>query len=212
VDDDCNALVDDGDALASCGAPANGTAACEDGCVIAGCADGWADLNGEFDDGCETMLDTYPEVCGSASNLGTVSDSGSSLTASGTIAPAGDEDWITFTAQDSPDAGTGCDEYHVTIALTDNPGGVFAMEVRRGGCGATAECEDPALTSYDFALDFQGSGDWGSEVRGECPCADPTYGGVNLCSDDTAPYFVRVYRPDGGASADPYTLTVSNNL
>ena len=209
IDDDCNGVVDDGDADASCGTRANGTVGCVSGsCRLLGCDAGFANLDGNDDNGCENPVDAYEDVCGGAHDLGLVPDNGTTREVTGTIAPAGDVDWFRFVAQDSAD--TSCDRFHVRITLVDNPGGAYAFEVRRGACGSAAECGNPSLGSYEFYTDMYESGPWGAEVRGECPCSPSPTRGANLCTDNGAEYRVRVYRTDGRHSPEPYRLRVSN--
>lgn len=210
ADDDCNGTVDDGGATEGCAALPQGVVNCVGGaCRLTGCDDGWANLNSNEADGCETPLDPYPDSCGSAHDVGSISDDGSDIDVVGTIAPAGDNDWITVMAADSGDSS--CDAFHLTIEFTTNPGDAFAMEVRRGGCGQAAECGDPSLGSYEFYTDFYLDGPWGTEIRGECPCSSgATSPGTAQCTDNSSPYMIRVFRPEGGYAVDEYTLSISN--
>jgi hypothetical protein len=215
ADDDCNGTVDDGPAVESCPVLANATVACTTGaCRLASCNDGWANLDGSDDTGCETPVDPYPDTCGEATGVGDVPDNGTAIDVGGTIAPAGDQDWFTFNAVDTADSGApgapSCDNFSLRIAFTSNPGGVYRFEVHRGGCGSGAECGGAALESYDFTTRFYDVGVWGSEVRGECNCTSPTSPGNNLCTDDGAAYSIRVYRTDGGFSGEQYVIHISN--
>ena len=125
-----------------------------------------------------------------------------------------DEDWYSFVAIDGPD-DAGCDSFHVKIKFEHNPGGQFVMDVNRGSCaGADNLCS--GVSQYTEAVDFYDDG--GPTVLGECPCIegpsdDVTSPGVQRCSDQTATYFVRVYRKPGfETTCEAYTLRISNGL
>jgi hypothetical protein len=209
ADDDCNGTVDDGTALDSCLPLANATIGCVGGaCTLTGCTDGWADLDGVEETGCETPVDPYPDLCASAVSLGNIPDDGTAVDAAGTIAPAGDVDWFSFVAQDT--GGAGCDTFALRVVFTTNPGGAYRFEVHRGSCDVGAECGDAALETYDYYANFRDVGAWGAEVRGECPCTATPSPGNNVCVDNGATYMLRVYRADGGSSGDQYMLHISN--
>ncbi len=212
-DDDCSGVPDDGDAVASCEPVRNGTVGCIRGaCRIAECNEGWADANLDIEDGCETETDPYPNICPSATDLGEIPDDGSFVDVTGTIAPVGDVDWITFTAIDGPDGEDGiCDTFHLNIRFLSNPGDVYAMEVRRGECAVEAECGADPIGSYDYFTDFRRDLDLGDGIRGECPCSPaPGRPGTNFCTDNGSVYMVRIFRTDGGMASAEYTLRVSN--
>ncbi|MAQ14726.1 MAG: hypothetical protein CMN30_08005 [Sandaracinus sp.] len=207
VDEDCDDTVDEGNPGILC-ANAMMAGECMAGGVCA-CPDGFFDVDGTPDNGCECLA--TPPVgqgadCGSAIDLGTVRDDGGVVTASGNGVPMGREVWYRFLGQDSADAT--CDNYHVDVRFTTNPGDNYRLEVLRGSCAATAECDMP-LAEYKWATDFRT--DLGGRLSGQCPC------GVRItdqsaCQDDSANYFVRVTRADVPASCDEYTLQVSNGL
>jgi hypothetical protein len=180
------------------------------------CDRGWADINGQFSDGCETPLDTYPASCNSAHRVGEViDDHGDVIDVEGTIAPAGDVDWIRFGAVDNAYNVSGCDRFKLNISFVDDLDGAVVMEVRRGTCAVSRrQCGSTAVDEYDFYVDFLGIGPWGSENRGECSCSTngsrPRSPNLNDCSNNGAEYFVRIHRPDGQASPDSYRLRISN--
>jgi hypothetical protein len=212
ADDDCNGAIDDGLATASCALLDNATVGCVDGrCRLIACDEGWANLNGDDTDGCEVPIDPYPDNCAAATNLGSITDDGSHVDVSGTIAPAGDVDWVSFVANDSPDSGSSaCDSFHVNIAFVTNPGNAYAFEVRRGGCSNAAECGRTDINHYEFSTDFYHDGAWGAEIRGECPCSSSASPGRSICTDNSAPYYIRVFRPDGTYSTETYSIRISN--
>jgi hypothetical protein len=104
----------------------------------------------------------------------------------------------------------------LNIEFITNPGNNYRFEVRRGDCGSGAQCgnegtdEAVDLLSYDYATDFYNDGPWGTEIRGECPCTSSPTPAANVCSDNGATYFIRVYRIDGTYSGDQYHLQISN--
>jgi hypothetical protein len=207
ADDDCNGTNDDGEAAASCAPMAHGTVGCVGGaCHLTACDEGWANLNPSEADGCETPIDAHADVCGSATDLGAIGDTGARADVQGTVAPAGDVDWVTFVATDGADGS--CDQFHLRIEFVTNPGNAYSFEVRRGDCRAAAECGATEVGTYEFFTDMYADGPWGAEIRGECPCGGGA--GQNRCSDNSAAYRVRIFRRDGGTSPEQYLLRISN--
>ncbi len=148
--------------------------------------------------------------CQQARQLGCLLDDGATVEARGSVgADVSVSHWYRFDAIDWPDV-TGCDEFHVQIALSVNPGGQYAFEVHRGGCAAQDKVCGGA-TQFDERTDFYSEG--GDGKFGECPCAfgeAATTSGVQRCSDNGTTYFVRVYRTGSPPAAGEYTLRVSN--
>ena len=182
------------------------------------CDEGWADINEQFNDGCETRLDTFSAACVSAHHVGEViDDHGDVIDVEGTIAPAGVVDWVRFGAVDNAHEVSGCDSFNLKIAFVDDLDGAVVMEVRRGGCHENRrQCGSTAVDEYDYYTDFLGIGPWGAEKRGECSCSTdprrPALPNVNRCSNNGAEFFVRIYRPDGQASSGSYRLRISNGV
>jgi hypothetical protein len=215
IDDDCDGTTDNEPPAPAvlCAPAAHGTTACESGaCRVTSCETGWADADGIGSTGCECALEASEGSggsCGAAIDLGPMGDGGSDTTVRGKIAPAGDEDWYVFTAQDSPD--TTCDAFNVDIRFAPggNPGTVFRMDVYRGGCG-TAPCTD-IPDRYSWYTDF--SDRTGSAPLGECQCRTSNTEGYNLCEDDSSTFHVRVYRAAGssGDCAD-YAIRITNGV
>ncbi len=208
VDDDCNEMVDDGDPSEMCAMDPSGGVCMEGRC---GCPDGTYDLDRDTSNGCECTAMPATNVgsgCSMAIDLGDLSDVGQTVTVSGNVLPDDREVWYRFRGLDGAD--TTCDNYHVRVQLTDNPGDAFGFEVHRGACG-TAECAGMGLMSdYRWATDFYD----GATATGECPCVpSPGTAGNNVCDDDTTEYFVRVVRrPGSTVSCDAYTLEVTNGV
>ena len=226
-DDDCNGEVDEGALDSLCPFVPNGESLClgADGCGLGACDEGWSDADGDVLNGCECgagnleLPDMPGAMCNNPHFLATLVDTGEETSWTDNVVsndPNGlpDEDWYSFTAIDGPDNG-GCDSFHVKIKFEHNPGGQFVMDVNRGSCaGADNLCS--GVSQYTEAVDFYDDG--GPTVLGECPCVegpsdDVTSPGVQRCSDQTATYYVRVYRKPGfETTCEAYTLRISNGL
>jgi hypothetical protein len=190
----------------------HGTAACDGTvCIITDCDDGWVDADGIFDNGCECateVVDSGGPTCLEAYYLGAFTDTPpSSVTVQGFISTGESEDWYYFTATDTPD--TDCDTFHVRVQFTENPGDAHQFDVYQGDCSGTNVCEDDTV----FEVDTSTLVPVGSELVGECPCrpADPL-AGENLCSDNSADYFVVVHPVEGATltGCEPYEVSISN--
>ncbi|GMV42618.1 MAG: hypothetical protein AMXMBFR64_43340 [Myxococcales bacterium] len=208
VDDDCSGAPDDAPIATLCGAPANATVACAGSCSITSCKAPYANMNGQYNDGCECASDGNDQAgagnaCAAAIHLGTFADNGSLKVAGGNIVPAGDSDWYSMLTQDSADST--CDKFKVRARFTYNPGNQFAFDVYRGGCaGGNAICA--ASTDFDWYTNFSAGG------KGECPCApDPGTTNTNVCTDNSAWFYIRVFRKDNAPlSCDNYEIEVTN--
>lgn len=208
-DDNCNMLIDDGNAAALCMAdPAHGV--CMGG--HCGCPAGTADIDLGVP-GCECTVhpaSTDGGDCASPISLGMVSDTPpGSLTAMGNALPGNRDVWYTFHATDVGD--TTCDHFNVHVSFTTNPGNAYEFLVFRGSCGGAIDCPDctacTAFTDFRFAVDAQNG------RTGQCPCATSASTTVNQCSDDSADYFVRVRRKSTvAATCDQYTLSITNGM
>lgn len=208
-DDNCNNMVDDGDPSALCmNDPAHGT--CTSG--MCGCPAGRADVDLSVP-GCECVLTPADgAACGAAIDLGSVFDEATSgtqiLTAMGNAVPDGREVWYHFHAVDTGDAT--CDHFDVHVSFMTNPSSTYEFLVLRGDCSATPSCPDctadtcVSFTDYRFAIDGP---------TGQCPCQTTPSTSVNLCSDDSGEYYVRVRRRTGAApTCDQYTLQITNGM
>jgi hypothetical protein len=191
----------------------HGTATCDgDVCVIESCDEGWADADGDVSNGCECEAeadDHGGELCEVAYDLGSVSDEepGGSVTVEGFVSASAPEDWYVFTATDTED--TECDAFHVDVHFDVNPEDSVVFDVTMGDC-ETLVCENDV--EFEVATDFLDTS--GPELTGECPCAADPGEGTNMCTDNTAVYYVVVKLAEGVTSmgCEPYQLTVSNGL
>jgi len=232
VDDDCNGQTDELNATAMCGTVINGQAACSGtaGCT-ANCIGGWYDLDGNPNK-CECQADGNYGTgtsCTGANFLGVLHDNASDgKSASGNINP-GASDWYHFTAVDDPEGGGGCDRFKVSVKVSGGDGH-FVVDLYRGGCNGNqqlcvGETDSGWTTSFYGAapsgpLHANGGSAGGNqpspnpEKGGECNCYPG--GGVayaNACSDNSAEFYVRVYRDaQAPASCSFYSLSVSNGI
>jgi hypothetical protein len=192
----------------------HGTAVCDGTeCVIDDCEDGWVDADGLFENGCECatdVLDNGGPNCLDAYYLGAFADSPmSSTTVQGFISSAEPEDWYYFTATDTPD--TDCDTFKVQISFTANPDDAHQFDVYLGACSGTNVCDDDVLFDVDLHTRTSVAG----EEVGECPC-NPTepHHGENLCTDNTADYYLVVHLAEGASTTgcEPYVISITNGI
>ena len=222
IDNDCDLEVDEGDMLTWCGSVPHGTVACDGGCLIEACDAEFHDLNSVFGDGCECQMDAAESIgptCGQADSIGTLLESGSTFTRTGRVVRVGDVDWFKFVAQDAPDQAGGCDQYHVRVSFLSNPNEAYAFDVFRDSCAAGAQLCGGATVFEDFT-DFHNDTTIPGAVGGECPCmpdanhqltpqlfTDDTTAATHQCEDQTATYYVKVYRlPNVEKICDDYQL------
>jgi hypothetical protein len=202
-DDDGDQFIDEGAPEDLCAAVPNGTPRCNGllGCVIDACEDGYYDIDMQVENGCECSPDAAEDnsvMCADARNLGSFADSSTSMEVTGNIVGIDDEDWYSFTANDSADSS--CDSFHARALLVENPSDQFVIDVWRGGCNGSQICS--GVADMQWYTNFSAGG------VGECPCG-PT--STNHCGSDTATFVVRVRRRAGmPLTCDNYKLEVSN--
>ena len=186
------------------------------GCGISSCSTNYYDLDGGYSNGCECLglpnpVATAGNSCGTAISLGTLWDSSAAQTSRSGNAPfPGREIWYVFTAGDDTD--TNGDEFHVDIRFTSNPGNAYVMDVYRGGCGGTQIASGEASIT-DWYTDFnkKASGCTVSNPCGEGNCSNVNQPGKNVCSNDSASFYVRV-RLTGAPTCSTYTMQFSNGV
>ncbi len=227
IDDDCNGQTDDGAPEDICGVIDFGVSACIDGqCVVGSCDPGHYDVDGNADNGCEcagSAVENSGPTCDEAVNVGTVSDAGQTIgdtTVQGIVILPDESDWYSFYAPDGPDNG-GCDSYHVRIRFLWNPNGSYRFDIYKGGC---APANGVCMGSQDFEwfTNFYADDPTPDNRRGECPCTakgpdakghSATSPGVQVCTDNSDHYWVRVYRnQDSPLTCDFYQLEISNGV
>lgn len=235
IDDDCNGSTDDGDAVKSCPLVEGGAPGCKAGkCGVDGCKKGLFDVNNDASDGCECAADNSYGIAGGTCiapiDVGDLPDPSATTTRSGNVMPGESGDWYKFNGKDTVDASGGCDQYDVRVKFTFNPGNQFVFDLYRGSCAGNdqicvAEVESSWSTSFygpvpagpQNKATAQIYGDTVKspvpEAGGECKCAvAPGLPGMNICTDNSAMYFVRVYRKEGIApTCDLYTIAFDNS-
>lgn len=220
IDNNCNDLIDDGQAALECPPVPNAKVGCDKTCVIMSCdpAGTWYDMDKLYDNGCECQdqVDERPiQTCDTLYyNLGDLPDNGMILTPRGKILPAGDVDWYRVRAVDGPQVA-GCDTFHFKVSFQENPGGAFAFEVYKGACNEDGlMCTN--LQVFEDYVDFNIPTTKEGEVGGECLCAPAgsnTAPNSHRCSDQTATYMIKVYAVDSKkVTCDEYVLLVQNGL
>ena len=221
ADDDCNGAVDDGDPNALCASegpkPPHASWACKTGtCSLGACDPGWTNFPaGAPANGCACPVEVGEPngTCGTATPVGSVTDTGAPITITGTLSSAADIDVWTFDAVDVDEGTT--NSYHVAINFTaPTPNSEFLMDViREAPCTDTPTGPAVGITAYDWCVN---ASDGASPPSGELNCG-PTAavhcGGKpndSTASSHTAKYHVRVYRKPGATSTcTQYKLTVS---
>ena len=240
VDDDCDGSTDEGDPLDQCGAVPLGSPGCAGGqCIVESCTAGNFDVNQVFVDGCECPQDATDNTgndCAHAIDLGTFADNGASTTVAGKIVPDGDADWYWFEATDSADGGTlaapGHDKFDVRVDVMHPGNGEISVQVVRGSCASAPQCGGH-WSSYDWYTNFNGTSP-ANLPAGQDPCVtkpgtklwdcapsdaccesgdSDDCKGFTYCTDDTAQYYIKVYRSAGSAAnctETDYTIKVIN--
>ncbi len=210
LDENCDDVADEGDPATLCESYPGGGICIGGSC---GCPPGTFDLDRSVA-GCECVA--MPALdqgagCASAIDLGNLADSGQMMNVGGNVMPDDRETWYRFRAVDSAD--TACDNFHVRVLFTNNPGDTFELTVFRGSCTAV-DCTDSGFTDYNWATDFRQT--IAGRLTGQCPCTGAgaaTATDVSVCADDSADYYVRVRRRAGSVlSCDAYTIEVSNGI
>ena len=227
LDNDCDGEIDEDEAVVTCGIVPHGDVACQGGCVIVSCEDTYFDLNAAFADGCECQTEpdeVINQTCGDSEFLGDLPDSASAQSKTGKIVPLDDSDWFKVHAIDGADP-EGCDTFHLRVRFLKNPNEAYQFDVYKGGCaGADNLCAETTLFEYftDFHVD---TGELGAP-GGECKCMpdaghtvtpttynDDTTDTTHQCKDQTADYFIRVYRKAGApVICDEYQIEFSNGI
>jgi hypothetical protein len=207
-DDDCNGAVDEADPNAMCGGPpTNASYACNMGsCDLGACDPGWTQYPaGAPADGCTCPNDPSEpnDACATPGDAGSVSDAAGPVQIGGTLSSDTDVDVWTFQTVDVDEVTT--NSYHVSIDLMAGEGSenVLLDVIRGDACSDAPAGPATAITSYDWCV----NGKSADGLVGEAPCAAE---GPIHCNDNSAKYFVRVYRKAGSPAAClPYKVQVS---
>ncbi len=230
-DDDCDGSTDEGDSNVLCPPGQNVvTTACSAGaCRITACALGYGDIDGTFVNGCECYPDSYEtnDTCAQYNDRGEEHDNSVADTKSiiGRISFTGDEDWYRVRAIDDVPTSSGYinDYFHLDVRFVSNPNDQYRFDVYRttiGTCASMAALcyENPGSSTNYFSwyTNFNGTqlgelyctNGYSSDSGGSHPLTTADY---KWCSDNTAYYFVRVFRRTGAApSCANYELRIIN--
>lgn len=243
VDDDCNGLIDNPGSVSLCQTVANGNWACEVGTCQTKCNSGFFNLDGDYLTGCECAADqdfsaATGHFCATPKVLPTLADTGSSVTVLGNLMPTENGDWYAFTAQDNDDIASGGDKFNVVATFLNNPNNQFLVDIYRADTleAAKTACANgasfcAAKTQHTWATNFYGATPSGIGIKANVPAGDvvkspvpekggegkcgnnPGAVGVNVCTNNSKVYIVRVYRAPGlPATCDYYSLRFSNAL
>lgn len=212
-DDDCDQGIDEGPGNDLCAAegppPPHAAWECKGGsCSIGECETGWtAYPPGPTEAGCpcEVEMGEPNNTCATATNAGSVSDGGGSLTLTGTLSSDTDVDVYMVTTVDTAEALT--NSYHVSIDITSpSPNTEFLLDVTRGNtCTDAPSGPSSGIVAYDWCVDGTAMGPNGA--MGEAPCGPQA---AVHCADHTSNYYVRVTRKAGETgTCTPYTVTIT---
>ena len=195
----------------------NSTSCSGGGCNINTCDSTYYDVNGGVGDGCECLANPLPlsvgNDCSTAINVGPLSDvAGDSVAVTGNTPYAGRSVWYVFSATD--DADTTGDEFHVDARFLINTDG-YVMDVYRGGCpGSGTQLANAEASVFDWYVDFNrtSAGCTIFAPCGEGNCRSTDTVGYNICNNDTASFYVRIYQASSTAVCSPYQLQMSNGV
>jgi len=202
VDDDCDGNTDNGDIRILCPTASNTTYTCDKGqCKIVACGNGWYDLNGNIEDGCECQA--YSSLAGGDScenpvDLGNFDSATQSYTIQTNLLPVGKSAFYRarFVDNLNEDITNGLDKFHITIRIENNPQNQYRMDIYENSCAPSGKYhlyQNCAEQDYSFATDFRTGSD--PDATGENPC----YGSGNVpnknqCSDDSMSVTFKIYR------------------
>jgi len=164
-----------------------------------------------MDDDCDGLTDegfddaNEPNnTCTSPKSLGTIADTPTNtnnIQISGSLLNNSDEDWFSITVSDTNP--TTNDTFNLEVYWESNPGGL-AFDVYRGIC-SNRICSG-VIDCFNWYTNFRQAG---TPPTGENPCSTTASPSYNLCNhDDTATYYIRVYRTSGSGYCSPYTIRI----
>jgi hypothetical protein len=157
-------------------------------CALLSCTSSCYDDDGNYQNGCECCDDNVSKTCDPATNLGTVGIGGNSG-GSGVLAGPNESDWFVVQFNGNTDRVN----YHPMIQLQSNdPNIVFDTQY---GCG-NGTCS--ALLTWEI---FYTNGDPNGR----------TWQPIQPPGDANGNVWIRVYRTNGNANCDPYSLTITNH-
>jgi hypothetical protein len=211
-DDNCDGMIDEGDPNALCAAegpePPHATWACMAGeCSLGACDPGWIGYpTSDTTTGCSCPIEVGEPngSCATATPAGSVSDTGTPITISGTLSSATDVDVWTFDTVDVNEVTK--NSYHVAISfVAPTPNTEFLIDVIQGAtCSDAPTGPSTAITAYDWCVNGTNGA---TPAIGEASCG-PT--GPAHCANHSSKYFLRVYRKPGATgTCTQYQIRVS---
>lgn len=163
------------------------------------------------------------ETCRDAFNLGSVSDSGSTIRVGGQLPPGSDATiWYRVAAVDTPDDF--CDSFHFRAVFEENRNDAYRLVVRRDSCQSTTNSGEAGRTPTGCGYtDELGDFEWselfratcGGRTYGQCPCWTGTpRAGLDPCSNDSAQFYIGVSRraPFQTASCEGFEMEITNGV
>ena len=187
----------DADHCGGCDQPCSGaghsTYDCQDrNCVIAGCEDGWCDLDGQSGNGCEEPLDTEPQ-CAAYVSLGAVSgDEGSDIITENAFG----EHIYRIHVQETYDNMISCRDLRASARLQMPAGTDYDLHIYCDACSGVADSSENSGSTVEEVY-----------VRWEEDCIWP--GVPDGSSEDRYVYVEVIFR--SGSNCTDYTLTIEGN-
>lgn len=200
-----NACCVDGDCMITSNVQATTCNSTNGTCHVKSCANGYYDVDGQYQNGCECKDLGVARTCQTATPLGSMTIGGS-LSPTGNLPVVGEENWfsVTFTGNTQPG-------YHPKVALSSNPNGAFVLDVVADCNGAQLGCQMESGKTANGVQTWEvqtTGGDFTPPAGQSAPVqtfsATPAVGSGGKV-------FIRVYHASTGTpTCSAYTLTVSN--
>src|SRR5581483_438864 len=164
-------------------------------CHIGSCLNGYYDLDGTFQNGCECADQNKGKTCGSATAIGALPQ-GATLTSTGNLPGPTIENWFSVSFTGTAQAS------NPKVVLSTNPGNQFKLDVF-SDCsqGMVAACSEPGQSPRGITT-FEMKNTMG----------DPTGNGTGSTPwvSASGTFYVRVSRNGSNATCDTYGLTWSD--
>ncbi|MBI5529195.1 MAG: hypothetical protein HY897_22960, partial [Deltaproteobacteria bacterium] len=181
-------------------------------CAVATCNANYYNFDAVTNpNGCECGdLDVGNKVCTSAVNMGTVNDTGQTLTATGNIPKSGDAVWYAVTASNPNwQQWGGANPYRPKIGFSTNPSNEFQLEVFSNCSGTYASCPEA-----DKTIEQTRPTDMWEFNPAENPCywTGVLWPGEYQCLDHTSTFYIKVTRRTGALNCSTFTVQVTNAL
>lgn len=158
----------------------------------------------------------YGDTCGDpVFDWSTIAADGSStISISGNVLDASDEDWYAITTSDSITTSINYYRFHVELTSGSSDYGFVVYE---GGCTSSAlECTgssttDPEGSGYtEYEMYQQDVGDGGHSIPSDTRACASSSSAYNTCTDLSSTYYIHVIRKSSGYDCTGYTLKITN--